>query len=239
MKVVEDGRTFASLGTRCDTSGAFRGATVIGLITLSAMQIGSASATGVEQAPRFLNPEPISVQDYPRASLLAGEYGIVSVVLQISPEGKVGSCKITETSGHLELDERTCVLLTTKARFSAARDRDGSRIASEYRTATNWVLNQHRPVTTMDVQLYVSQVPTDYHAPVNARLIFDAGGHVESCEVRVSSGSQASDRAACAYAEKTLTTSPPKSGSADVPAAAVRYMTASLSLQPTDTPSQK
>ena len=91
----------------------------------------------------------------------------------------------------------------------------------------------------VSVPLQVSRVPPGYRSPVKARLVFDAPGRVAACEVTATSGSEAADRAACAYVKQELVIPAPKSGAKDIPPAAVRYVTASLETQPAETPAGK
>lgn len=66
-----------------------------------------------------------SDEDYPEEAVLKREEGTVGFRLQVGPDGTVGVCTITASSGHVSLDSTTCRLLTERARFSPARDRRG------------------------------------------------------------------------------------------------------------------
>lgn len=190
-------------------------------------------APDLSQPPRLRNAEAvIELEDYPTESLRRLEFGIVTTLLRVSAEGKVTACEVTEKSGSATLDMTTCLLLKKRARFDPARDATGSPIEGEYRQANAWGVNEHQPRTTVDIPLQVSAIPSDYRAPVKARLIFDAMGRVTACEITTRSGSAAADRAACSYIKQELVISAPKSASRDVPAVAVRYLSASLSTQP-------
>lgn len=209
---------------------------MIALLLFAALQTGTGSAAAdMSQPPRLANERPpFSYQDYPKGSLQRGETGIVSVVLHVSPKGKVTSCDVTESSGFQNLDAATCSLLKSRARFDPAKDATGSPGAGEYRISSAWGLEQRQPTTWMDIPLQVSSLPSDYKAPVKTQLVFDATGHVDTCDVTTTSGSAAADRAACAYLTRELVIASPRSGSKDVQAAAVRYVTSPLSIQPVD-----
>jgi len=205
---------------------------------LQAVQQPAASETS--EAPRLRNPQAIiTFQDYPTESLRRSEFGVVSTLLHVSIDGRVTSCTVTESSGFLKLDMKTCSLLKSRARFDPAKDAAGGPVAGEYRSANAWGVDEHQPRTTIDVSLQVSSVPADYRTPVKARLISDADGHISACEITATSGSNAADRAACAYVKQQLTIAAPKSMSDDVPAAAVRYLTASLSIRPVEAPARR
>lgn len=189
-------------------------------------------ATDLSQPPKLRNPQAvITYQDYPEEVLSRNEYGIVTILLHLSKEGKVTACDVTESSGSAKLDMMTCSLLKKRARFDPAKDATGSPIESEYRLANSWGVDQNQPRTTVDIPLQVSVIPSDYRSPVKARLIFDATGHVTACEITTTSGSAAADRAACSYIKQQLVIAVPKSASSDIPPVAVRYLTASLSTQ--------
>lgn len=199
-----------------------------------------AQQTAAAQPPQLLKAQGlITYQDYPSESLRRGEYGIVSVLLRVSAEGKVTSCEVTETSGSATLDSKTCTLLKQRALFEPAKDAGGSAVAGEYRTSSIWGVDQHQPRTTFDIPLQVSRVPAGYQSPVKARLIFDGSGRLTVCEITATSGSEAADRAACAYTKQQFTIKPPRSRSKDVSAAAVRQLSATLTAQSAEAPATK
>lgn len=190
---------------------------------------GAAGAAGATP-PRLLDPPPVRVDDYPSHSMINEEFGVVSVVLHISAEGKVASCDVTERSGFETLDKATCSLIRKRARFDPAKDANGSVIAGEYRMATAWSLPPKIAYSTKAITLQVSKLPTGYASPVKTRLLLDGSGHVVACEITSTSGSDAADRAACKYL-RNFTVAPPKSALDKVPAMAVRYLTAELTDQ--------
>lgn len=198
------------------------------------------AATDLSQPPQLRNPEAlVTYEDYPTESLRRNEYGIVSMVVNVSKEGKVIACKITESSGFAALDLATCSLFKKRAKFKPAKDAAGSPIEGEYRLSNSWGLEEHQPRTTIDVPLQVSSVPSDYLSPVKARLFFDATGHVTACQVTTTSGSATADRAACAFIKEQLIIAAPKSASSDIPPVAVRYLIASLFKREADSSPKK
>lgn len=68
--------------------------------------------------------------DYPPASMRAGEEGRVSVQLDVDASGMVTGCHVTNSSSHPLLDARTCTILTQRAHFRPARDVAGHAIAA-------------------------------------------------------------------------------------------------------------
>ncbi|WP_322963364.1 energy transducer TonB [Sphingomonas fuzhouensis] len=68
--------------------------------------------------------------DYPPASMRAGDEGRVSVQLHVDASGMVTGCQVTNSSGHPLLDAQTCRVLTLRAHFKPARDASGQAIAA-------------------------------------------------------------------------------------------------------------
>ena len=204
-----------------------------------AMALALAQADQARQAtepagpPRLLNKTPvIGPDDYPNRALIDGSEGIVSTVLHVRADGRVGGCEVTETSGVALLDKATCSILLMRARFVPARTAARAATRGDYRMATAWGVGAEMPSVSKSLPLQVARLPAGYGSPVQIRAVFDATGHLSSCEVTASSGSAAADRAACAYAKGQLTIAPPRSGSSRVNPAAVRYISATLSADP-------
>lgn len=81
----------------------------------------------------------LSVQlDYPPASLRAGNEGVVGFEVKLAKDGRVVGCRITQTSGHAELDLQTCRQMRTTARFKVATDATGKPTASTYASRLRW-----------------------------------------------------------------------------------------------------
>src|ERR1051325_7755637 len=73
--------------------------------------------------PQHLRPL-ISIDDYPSAALQRGEQGAAYFQVVITPEGGVDSCTILLSTGYKDVDDRTCEIITKRARFSPAKDQD-------------------------------------------------------------------------------------------------------------------
>lgn len=67
--------------------------------------------------------------DYPRSALDAGISGTVYLRFVVTPEGRVGSCRVTRSSGNAALDTTTCRLIRQRFRYRPARDAWGRRVA--------------------------------------------------------------------------------------------------------------
>jgi TonB family protein len=198
---------------------------ITALMALALQANASRIATEDYQPPRLLNGRKVlTANDYPLTSLRNTEYGIISTYSEISPEGNVTGCAVTESSGYPALDKQTCALMFKRAMFEPAKDKDGNPITGYYRAAYSWMIESHKNSPKIDVALAVAQTPKGYVSPFIAYVVFDEAGHVNTCETTKSSGSVAADRAACTYISKELTVARPHSATRGVPAAAVRIV---------------
>lgn len=78
--------------------------------------------------------------DYPAAAVAAREEGPVAFRLDVGPNGRVEGCAITGSSGSAELDSATCRLLTSRARFTPARDSAGNPVQDSVAGRIVWRL---------------------------------------------------------------------------------------------------
>lgn len=100
-------------------------------------------------APRF---DPISASpkgnpggwitnnDYRSSWINRGYTGVASFTLMIDARGRVSGCTITGSTGHGALDEATCKLLESRARFEPAKDSSGNTVAGSYRSSVRWTI---------------------------------------------------------------------------------------------------
>jgi protein TonB len=96
----------------------------------------------VSQAARAQGSLPglFSTDDYPQAALRNEESGTTAVSLQIGPNGRVSACNVTSSSGSRSLDDATCRILRSRARFTPAKDQAGNPIADSTSTRVRWDL---------------------------------------------------------------------------------------------------
>ena len=66
--------------------------------------------------------------------------GLARFRLEIASNGRVTDCTITGSTGHAELDEATCKLVTRRARFEPARGGNGDAVAGSYTGSVLWQL---------------------------------------------------------------------------------------------------
>ncbi len=60
--------------------------------------------------------------------------------LEIAATGKVTGCTVTGSTGHLELDQATCSLVTRRAKFEPARGKQGEPVSGTYNGSVVWQL---------------------------------------------------------------------------------------------------
>ena len=100
------------------------------------------------------------------------------MVLEIDRGGRVTACVVAEASGHTDLDDAACRLLSTRATFSPALDNRGRPIPSTYRKRINWQLPD-----TGD-----AGAPAFGYRSVNGIIIrfhLNAANEVTECNVRL------------------------------------------------------
>jgi len=78
--------------------------------------------------------------DYPPSALRRGAVGEVEARLIVGADGKPSDCQIVRSSGHNDLDERTCAIVTKRTRFEPAVDRDGATMASPFFFSIRWLM---------------------------------------------------------------------------------------------------
>ncbi|MBF5090715.1 TonB family protein [Novosphingobium sp. NBM11] len=199
------------------------------LLFLAALALGGPAPAQADQPPRLRNPAGmIGRDDYPKDSLKREEFGVVSVALEVSPQGRVTACAVTESSGFVALDTATCALLQSRARFEAAKDAAGQPVAGRFALSTSWGMGEHMASSNMRLTLQAAKLPDDYRQSVRAQVAFDETGHIHACDILQSSGSAAVDRDACAFMTRKLTVPPPKSLAPGVRPEAIRYVLAQV-----------
>jgi protein TonB len=95
---------------------------------------GDDGGTDLEQIAGEINS-----RDYPRDLREAGIGGRVSFVFTVEPNGRVGRCTITRSSGVPELDQLTCRLIQQRFVYRPSTDRAGRPIADEVEGEHDWI----------------------------------------------------------------------------------------------------
>ena len=81
----------------------------------------------------------ITSRDYPRDLREAGIGGRVGVVFKVEPNGRVGGCTVTRSSGVAELDILTCRLIRERFVYRPSTDRNGRPIEDEVEGEHDWI----------------------------------------------------------------------------------------------------
>lgn len=76
--------------------------------------------------------------DYPPSARRAGVEGIVYVRYTVNPDGRVGTCTVTRSSGSDALDRTTCRLIQRRFRYRAARDAQGRAVPDDISNFYEW-----------------------------------------------------------------------------------------------------
>jgi protein TonB len=85
-------------------------------------------------------------EDYPPGPLRRAEEGVTGFTLTIRPDGTVSGCEITKSSGSDDLDQTTCTLITERARFEAATDDHGRKVAGTWSSSIRWQIPEGDPL---------------------------------------------------------------------------------------------
>ena len=83
----------------------------------------------------------ISMGDYPANALRNGEQGRVAFTLDVGADGRVTACRVTESSGSAALDNATCRIMQSRARYMPARNARGVAVAGRDQGAVRWALS--------------------------------------------------------------------------------------------------
>ena len=83
-----------------------------------------------------------STNDYPSQAIMQEQSGMTSVVLLIDEAGKAVECMIDGTSGIAVLDAKTCIIVRSRGKFTAAIGEDGKPVRSHFVTRIRWELGK-------------------------------------------------------------------------------------------------
>ncbi|HEX8644146.1 MAG TPA: energy transducer TonB [Allosphingosinicella sp.] len=101
----------------------------------------------------------ITTDDYPVAALRAEAEGEVFVEYRIGADGRVRDCAILRSSGVPSLDLTTCTLITRRARFTPARDKNGRAVPDARVQRVVWTLPADMSVVAFVPGYVVAAVP--------------------------------------------------------------------------------
>jgi protein TonB len=81
-----------------------------------------------------------SADDYPAAALRGNDQGTTGFSLTIGANGRVEACSVTSSSGSAALDQATCRILRSRARYTPARDQNGNPTSGRDSGRVTWRL---------------------------------------------------------------------------------------------------
>jgi TonB family protein len=147
-----------------------------GVVVLAMLDAGAALAQGAPTAQPANDPSAwVSDADYPDSALRTGISGRVGFRLSISPEGRPTDCAISESSGSVLLDRKTCLLLLQRAQFKPVLDADGHPVASTFANRVAWVAPESsRPPEPYSVEISLV-VGADGRGTSCTRTVFGSG----------------------------------------------------------------
>ena len=98
----------------------------------------------LRQPPQGEFRQLATMANYPPDALRARKSGLVVFRAIVAADGNVSKCTVVESSGDKSLDDQTCTLLTSKARFKPAIAADGSKVMAPLVDAMMWSLMMGR-----------------------------------------------------------------------------------------------
>ncbi len=80
--------------------------------------------------------------DYPASAAESGDQGSTGVRLTINGDGRVTGCSVTRPSGSRALDNATCSVLRSRARYTPARDQNNQPTTDTQNATITWRLSE-------------------------------------------------------------------------------------------------
>jgi protein TonB len=91
--------------------------------------------------------------DYPRRAYNAGIGGTVYLRFVVEPDGRVGRCSVTRSSGNRDLDSTTCRLIQSRFLYRPARDAQGRPVAETVRGEHVWEVEPEPPPIEVEADI--------------------------------------------------------------------------------------
>lgn len=165
-----------------------------------------------------------NTSDYPSKALQEEREGITAFRVTVSNDGSVTNCKVTESSGHTDLDDVTCSNVSKRATFYPAQDKKGRPVEGSYANRVRWqipvmasnasfpILRDSLPrppqiLKAAELRVEKADYPSGALAAgeqgiTTFALDIDLEGKVNGCDVVTSSGSVLLDQQSCVVAQK-------------------------------------
>ena len=107
------------------------------IVLASASALLIATSAGAVSSPGNQN---FMSRHYPPGALAKGEEGQVGFSIDLTEEGRMEKCAITQSSGYPTLDRETCDFIVQYANFGAAQDSEGKKQRTTKTGFINWKL---------------------------------------------------------------------------------------------------
>jgi len=91
-----------------------------------------------DPAPRGRPGTWVTNNDYPSRAMREERQGTVRFSVSVGADGRVTNCTVTGSSGHSDLDNEACKLITRRARFNPATDGEGQPTSGTWSSAFRW-----------------------------------------------------------------------------------------------------
>lgn len=112
--------------------------------------------TSIAPHPRNDRSTWVTRGDYPIEEYARGAQGTTAFVVTVGADGKPKSCEIIQSSGSAVLDNKVCTLVTTRAKFSPARDATGRKIEGRYSNRVHWLIPPEQAAEMAQVEQQAS-----------------------------------------------------------------------------------
>lgn len=151
------------------------------------------------------SPSTFSIRftDYPVKALKEKRSGLSVILLKINEMGRVLSCRISKSSGHVDLDVRACDVSKERGRFLPATDKYGTAIPSTFEYQIHWRFDlepeyaQKRGGSISDEDYPSKAIREQKSGLATASFSSNELGRVENCRIILSSGSADLDEETC------------------------------------------
>ena len=96
--------------------------------------------TPTKASPRGNPANWANSNDYPSRALREEREGVTRFRVNVGADGRITGCSVTGSSGHGDLDEATCSLVTRRGRFNPAKDGEGQPTSDSWSSAVRWLI---------------------------------------------------------------------------------------------------
>lgn len=94
--------------------------------------------TATKATPRGNPGSWANSNDYPSRALREEREGVTRFRVSVGADGRITGCSVTGSSGHPDLDEATCSLVSRRGRFNPAKDGEGQPTTDSWSSAVRW-----------------------------------------------------------------------------------------------------